>query len=132
MEEQSSAYKEEGGRAMRMSRPTLLFGAILMCMQPILSPESMVMSVAMFPQKAMEVTWMSTVCATSRAIVMSVVCAATDESVVLLQSDHVDVRGPCSHEKPCRCPWSVLPCEAMLISMGQDSAWDRVAVCGLY
>lgn len=40
----------------------------------------------------------------------------------------VDVRGPCYHQRAFRCPWSVMPPEIMLMSVGQATTGDHSGV----
>lgn len=42
------------------------------------------------------------------------------------------VRGSCYHQRPCRCLWSALPLETMLMSMGPTATGDHISVCGPY
>lgn len=41
----------------------------------------------------------------------------------------VDVHGPCYHYRLWGCPWSVLPPEAMPLSMSCAATWGHVDVC---
>jgi len=44
---------------------------------------------------------------------------------------HVDVHGPCYYQSLCKCLWSVLPPEDMLVSVGQAAAQDHVDMIDL-